>query len=182
MEHQPTLNMEARRLSYAEAKQVSIVDYLTSSGIEPATVRGHDYWYHSPFREERTPSFKVNAHLNVWYDHGTGEGGTILDLGARLHQCTLPEFLEKLSSQNQHVVSLHRVAVPVRTPENKLEVISVSELTDPNLLHYLKTRGISESTSKMYCKELTNDQFIPGKFKRVKVEADKSKDTKSKSS
>src|SRR5687768_15516479 len=97
--------MNANKLSFAEAKQIPITDYLSGLGFEPAKTRGYDLWYHSPFREERTPSFKVNTKLNVWYDHGTGEGGTILDLGAKLHQCTLSEFLDKLSERNYSHIS-----------------------------------------------------------------------------
>jgi len=145
--------MSANKLSFIEAKQIPITDYLASSGFEPAKIRGDDYWYHSPFREERTPSFKVNVKLNVWYDHGTGEGGTILDLGAKLNQCTLPEFLEKLSEGN-HGFSLHRHPRILAKPENTLEVISVGELGSPDLLHYLRTRRISESIGRAVCKEV----------------------------
>lgn len=145
--------MSANKLSFIEAKQIPITEYLSGLGFEPAKIRGEDYWYYSPFREERTPSFKVNAKLNVWYDHGTGEGGTILDLGAKLHHCTLPEFLEKLSEGNRNV-SFHRQPLTISKPETKLEIVSVSELTSHELLHYLETRGISKSTGKAFCKEV----------------------------
>lgn len=145
--------MEANRMSYSEAKRIPITDYLSGLGFEPAKVRGVDHWYHSPFREERTPSFKVNTKLNLWYDHGTGEGGSILDLGAKLHQCTLPEFLEKLS-QGNHNVSLHRQPLQIEKPESKLEVISVKALTDHDLIHYLNTRGIDIEIARKYCKEV----------------------------
>lgn len=88
------------KLTFNEAKQIPIVDYLDRFGIVPVKIRGNDYWYFSPFRDERTPSFKVNAKKNLWYDHGLGEGGSIIDLGARLHQCSLSQFLEDLSEGN----------------------------------------------------------------------------------
>lgn len=146
--------MNTNNLSYSEARRIPITDYLSGLGFEPAKIRGVDYWYHSPFREERTPSFKVNTHLNVWYDHGTGEGGSILDLGARLHQCTLQEFLEKLSQGNHDNVSLHRQLLPIQKPESRLEVISVSALTSPDLVQYLNSRGINTETAGKYCKEV----------------------------
>jgi hypothetical protein len=142
------------KLSFTEARQIPIPEYLYGLGFEPANVRGVDYWYHSPFREERTPSFKVNTRLNVWYDHGTGEGGSILDLGTRLHQCTLHEFLEKLSQGNHNRVSLQRQHLPNEKPENKLEVISVKALTSPDLVHYLDSRGINIEIASKYCKEV----------------------------
>jgi len=145
--------MRAKKLSFAEAKQIPITKYLAGLGIEPAKIRGDDHWYHSPFREERTPSFKVNTKLNVWYDHGSGEGGTILDLGAKLYQCSLSEFLQTLSSENYNYVSFHRQP-PFQKPENKLEIINVRELTSEELFYYLRKRGISKSIAKEYCKEV----------------------------
>lgn len=146
--------MNNNNLSFESVRQIPIVEYLRSLGFEPVKVRGADHWYHSPFREERTPSFKVNTNLNVWYDHGTGEGGSILDLGAKLHQCTLHEFLAELSQGNHNNVSPHRQHLPIEKPENKLEVISAIPLISPGLIHYLNSRGIDKKTANKYCKEV----------------------------
>ena len=48
------------KMMCADAKQLDLVDYLASLGHQPAKVRNQDYWYLSPLREEKTPSFKVN--------------------------------------------------------------------------------------------------------------------------
>jgi hypothetical protein len=82
---------------FSDAKQIAIQDYLSRLGFEPDKIRGNNYWYRSPLRNERDASFKVNTRFNVWYDHGSGEGGNILDLGVKLYQCTVAEFLERLS-------------------------------------------------------------------------------------
>lgn len=142
------------RLSFKEAKQISIVEYLSGLGFEAAKIRGNDSWYYSPFREERTPSFKVNIKQNFWYDHGSGEGGTILDLGAKLHHCTLSEFLDKLSGDGYGKVIFPRQSSSIKEHENKLEVLTVAPLTDQNLLHYLSLRGISRMTGQTYCQEI----------------------------
>ncbi len=143
-----------KTLSFTEAKQIPIPEYLSRLGFEPTYTRGYDSWYHSPLREERTPSFKVNTRLNVWFDHGSGEGGTIIDLGAKLHQCSLSEFVEKLSNENLHTLSLHREHPKIHPPENKVEVLAVKELSDPNLINYLTTRSIDLDTASLYCKEV----------------------------
>ena len=36
-----------------------MIDYLSKLGYQPAKIKNNDYWYLSPLREERTPSFKV---------------------------------------------------------------------------------------------------------------------------
>ncbi len=43
-----------------EFNQLDIVDYLLLMGYKPAKISGNDHWYFSPFRNEQTPSFKVN--------------------------------------------------------------------------------------------------------------------------
>jgi len=139
--------------SFSDAKNISIVEYLRSLGCEPNKIRGNDHWYHSPFRLDKDPSFKVNTKLNVWYDHGIGEGGTIIDLGVRLHQCTVHEFMLKLSNLNLHNdFSLHQKTL--EPPENKLEVLSIKELRAQALTEYINERGIETSIAKEYCKEV----------------------------
>src|SRR5690349_17330610 len=87
-------------LNFSESKRIPITEYLAKLGFEPAKVRGNDYWYRSPLRSEKDASFKVNVRLNLWYDHGSGEGGTILDLGAKINSCSVVEFLTKLEGQH----------------------------------------------------------------------------------
>ncbi|MEP2670480.1 MAG: toprim domain-containing protein [Cyclobacteriaceae bacterium] len=146
--------MKAKHLSFNEAKRIPITEYLSRLGFESAKIRGNDSWYHSPFREERTPSFKVNTKSNVWFDHGTGEGGTILDLGAKLHQCTLYEFLEKLSNGNYGNVSIRQHPPSIDRPENKLVVVSAKDLTNADLINYLDSRGIDLELGRQFCKEI----------------------------
>src|SRR5690606_20783300 len=83
----------------AEARQIDLVDYLASLGHEPKKTRNNDYWYLSPLREEKTPSFKVNRRLNVWYDHGTGKGGDLIDFGTLYFNCSTSDLLNRLSQQ-----------------------------------------------------------------------------------
>jgi hypothetical protein len=73
-------------LSYSHAKQIPIQDYLSRLGFEPDKIQRNNYWYRSPLRNEGEASFKINTRLNVWYDHGSGEGVNLLDLGARIEQ------------------------------------------------------------------------------------------------
>ena len=62
-----------------EMKQIDIVEYLEKIDYQPQKINNNDYWYKSPLREEKEASFKVNRRLNVWFDHGTGEGGNFID-------------------------------------------------------------------------------------------------------
>ena len=55
-------------MTIAEAKQVRIVDFLARLGHHTQHIKSGQYWYLSPLRNERTPSFKVNDRINEWYD------------------------------------------------------------------------------------------------------------------
>lgn len=144
--------MSKQTLSFREANAIPITEYLSKLGIEPIKVRGHDHWYLSPFRKESNPSFKVQAKLNLWFDHGTGEGGTLVDLGIKLQHVSSKMLLEELTNGNyqSQPLSFHRND----PPENKLHVLSVNTLENKLLLDYLLTRGITKENAIAYCKEV----------------------------
>ena len=84
-------------MNCAEANQIDMVDYLNSVGYQPQKISGNDYWYLSPLRDEKHASFKVERNKNVWYDHGIGKGGSLIDFLMQMHQCDVREALQKLS-------------------------------------------------------------------------------------
>lgn len=153
-----------KNISCKEARQISIADYLKKLGFIPAYTRGNDFWYCSPLREEKHASFKVNTKLNIWYDHGTGEGGTMIDLGIKLHKCSIEELLKKLSG-DERSFSFHQPKLisdlnylknsnQKQEEESKIIIDKVAELKSFALISYLDQRGISQDTAKRYCKEV----------------------------
>jgi hypothetical protein len=47
-------------MTIQQAKEMDTVDYLSGIGHVPAKISHYSYWYFSPLREEKTPTFKVN--------------------------------------------------------------------------------------------------------------------------
>jgi len=141
-------------ITLEQAKATDIVSYLAHLGFNPYSIRNNDYWYHSPFRNEQTPSFKVNRSLNLWYDHGAGKGGTMIDFGIRFFQCSLPEFLEKLSTGSPAVPLSFEPHLPALSNDANITVTKEMPLTSPALLHYLKQRKIPVETAREFCLEL----------------------------
>ena len=90
------MNISNKPLTCAEVKSRDMVDYLASLGFEPTRISRQHYWYLSPFRNERTASFKVNRALNKWYDFGEGRGGNLIDFGILYFNCTVSDFLKQL--------------------------------------------------------------------------------------
>ena len=150
--------MTPQKINCNEAKRMDIVTYLESLSIKPEKVNGNDYWYLSPLRDEKTPSFKINRKLNVWYDHGLGKGGKLVDLGILLHHCSVQEFLEKLNTQGNSF-SFHQPVIPPQKSdefaEKKIKLIAANPLTDTILCHYLETRNIPVEMAKNYCRQVT---------------------------
>lgn len=67
-----------------EIRQISLVGFLENLGHMPVSRKGNDVWFRSPFRNERTASFKVDTQRNVWFDFGLGKGGDIFHLAGEL--------------------------------------------------------------------------------------------------
>ena len=141
--------MEIQRI-----KQIAITDYLQQQGYAPARVQGIHYWYYSPLRNERTPSFKVNTEHNQWYDFGLGEHGDIIDLVCALHRCTISEAIRLLSGAKQVAHQEFSFGGERKISERKLEILSAQPLTNPYLLRYFAERGISLSIANRYCSEI----------------------------
>lgn len=91
------MKTEKNNAAFKEAKQIDLVEYLSTLGFSPAKIRGNDYWYLSPLREEKTPSFKIDRKINCWYDHAFGKGGNIIDFGMYYFNCTDAEFIKNLN-------------------------------------------------------------------------------------
>ncbi len=154
------------KLTVAEARKIDMVDYLSSLGFQAIKTRGEDYWYFSPFRQEQTPSFKINRKSNIWYDHGSGDGGNIIDFGILYHRIDVRGFLELLTTHyRQNDFSFHPLlkkdstislvaGEKENTADSKIIVIATRQLSDKRLLHYLKARAISVELAGQYCQEV----------------------------
>jgi hypothetical protein len=146
------------KLSCAQAKQIDLVDYLASLGHNPHKVNRDDYWYLSPFRDEKTPSFKVNRKLNVWFDFGEGKGGDLINFGTRYLKCTVNELLEKL--RGCHPAQTFSFQPPSQAGEKKdtstgkILILDDRRLAATPLLQYLQKRCIPVEIAEQFCREV----------------------------
>ncbi|MEG1022832.1 MAG: toprim domain-containing protein [Flavobacterium sp.] len=149
------------------ANQIDLVNYLETLGHEPLKIKNQDYWYLSPLRNEKTPSFKVNQKLNFWYDHGTGKGGNVVDFGIEYFRCTVSEFLQLLNSksissgislslknENRQSSNLRIANEKKDNPLDKIVIVDVRILENKVLMAYLDKRSISQEIARQHCKEV----------------------------
>lgn len=144
-------------MNYEEIKRhISIRAYLAARGILPQWERGNRGMYLSPLRKERTASFSVSYDKNLCHDFGTGEGGSIIDLVARMEGCSEVEAARRLNERNTGTFVPCSVE-PLRANEptpSRLAILSDRELTHPALLGYLTGRGIDPAIARTYCREV----------------------------
>jgi len=149
-----------------EINQIQIYDYLKTRGINPARRYGGYSMYHSPFREERTPSFKVSEIRNLWIDFGTGDGGTLIDLAIRMNPgFNVSRAMAEIEASmlTDRIFSFHK---PMPTPSirkqlqvsdeaGRIIIYKIKKLgCNSALSDYIKARGIELKTASKYCKEL----------------------------
>ena len=145
------------------AKQIDLVDYLSSLGYQPTKIRNNDHWYLSPLRDEKEPSFKVNRKMNMWYDHGLGIGGDLIDFGKLCHKCSVKELLTKLENQSNGIISFHQQPAgekkDIHITEGKITVMDNREISSLLLIKYLHERNISLTIANRFCSEVDFDLY-----------------------
>jgi hypothetical protein len=155
-----------------EANQIDMVDYLNALGYQAKKIRGNNYWYSSPFRNEKEPSFKVDRNRNVWYDHGAGKGGKVIDFTMEFYKCNVIEALQKIAT-NKHQSPFqgnfkrppfHLHEKPTLSSSDAAETIikiiaAKQPIQDLMLCRYLKQRRIAKNIADKYCYEV---QFTNG--------------------
>lgn len=139
-----------------QIRRISLVGFLEDLGHMPVSRKGNDVWFRSPFRNERTASFKVDTQRNVWFDFGLGKGGDIFHLAGELTGSTgFMEQLEFLSGKSG-ILPLRPLQERKKIPRvSGFEDVKVTELSHEALKAYLKERGIDPAIAGRFCKEVS---------------------------
>ena len=61
--------------------------------------RGRDWWGLSPFKSEKSPSFKVNPETGLWYCFSTQQGGDAFKLVMNREGLDFPESIERVATR-----------------------------------------------------------------------------------
>jgi hypothetical protein len=143
-----------------EAKNVDLVWYLSTIGIEPVKENGRTAYYLSPFREEDHPSFSINKVENRWQDWGESHSesvpayGDIIDFVSRYDTCTTKEAIDKIVSGD--IIQNHKKKGSVNKLKEPAITIHSSEkkITSEYLINYLHSRCIDISFCEDYLYQL----------------------------
>ncbi len=143
-------------MNIVQAKQIQLEDFLAKLGYQSVKTDKNSLWYYSPFRKESTPSFNVNVYKRVWFDHGLGKGGNIIDLAMELYKSDDIHYLLKQIEKHASVIPSHRYQVESYRSDNQptFSCVEVFPLSTPQLLSYLSSRGIDYKIAMEQCKEI----------------------------
>ncbi len=147
---------ENNKFNCIEANRIDLVDYLSNLGYHPQKIKNNDHWYLSSLRDEKTPSFKINRKLNVWFDFVEGKGGNLVDFGVQYFHCSVSEFLTLRKNNNFYPFSFHpRMADEKKNiTDGKILIVNVQPLHSKHLFDYLQERQIALSIAERFCQEV----------------------------
>jgi 5S rRNA maturation endonuclease (ribonuclease M5) len=169
-------------------ENIAMPDLLAAFGHEPLeiTKSGNEYWYISPFRYEKEPSFHT-SYLGgkwIWNDFGRGDiagSGTVigfLELHENVNVSEALQILKNLFSQAgtsswQHLkttplfknIELSKNKAIVKSIEEKLVITQIKEtIWDKNLIGYLAgERCINHKLALKYLKHIKYTNVQTGK-------------------
>lgn len=139
-------------ISWEKLRDIDLVEFLVSIGYEADRISGQNFWYRSPLRQEKTPSFKVNRRLNRWRDFGTGKGGSIIDFCQEYYQRDFQGTIQLLSGH----INLPLRQIPDITTEDPspIKVTQAKSISSIALAAYIKKRGIPIALAEGHVKEI----------------------------
>lgn len=141
-------------------KTIPIIQILSKFGIQPSSIKGNDFWYHSWTRKEKTASLKVDTRQNLFYDFGIGRGGSVIDVTMQLlgfrEVGEALVYLESFEPSNntKHLQASSSEDNKRYYAEKGTEIKRVHQLKHPALLSYAKSRKVNLSYLIQYCNEV----------------------------
>ncbi len=141
-----------------EANKINLARFLIRNGINPQRQKGDNLWFCSPFRNEKTASFKVDTARNLWYDFGINTGGGMIDLLCKTYNVDVSGALLILDgthfdSLTSYVSESFSGLQEDSQNEPRIEILNLQPLQNLSLLSYLNGRKIKPAFAISYCRE-----------------------------
>lgn len=138
-----------------------IVDVI--SGYVSLKKQGSSYMGLCPFHSEKSPSFSVTPHKQMFYCFGCGEGGNVFTFIMKYENFTFPEavrFLaeragmtlpeEELSEEAKKKARLKKELLEIHKEAAKFYYVQLRSESGKRALEYFNGRGLTEETAKKF--------------------------------
>lgn len=165
-------------MNIEQAKTISILDLLSKLNIKPVRETHKEAWFLSPWRKEKTASFKVNKKTNTCFDFGHVPSDEVVrkkkawdpvDFACEhLQQTNEPHTVSDALRWLSNMGGLAPFIQPVSAPDEAqadgtLSVIKVKPVEDEKLIKYCESRGISANLTRQWFKQITIHNGKSGK-------------------
>lgn len=143
------------------AKRIPLAQILAKLNLYPTKQTEKESWYLSPFRNEKTASFHVHNHKNLWFDFGEGKGGDTISLvQAILQQLGQDDSVSAALKWLDSAIDCKIDYVPPTAHEQEeqppaLTLKSVSPIKNIAMKHYLEQRGIPLVIAEKFLKQVS---------------------------
>ncbi len=134
-------------------EQISILDAIGSY----VTLKKAGLYYKGscPFHHEKTASFTVSPHKEIFYCFGCHAGGDVISFISRIEQCSQLEAAKLLADRYQIQIPESTFTLDSKSPDKRKHYFLVNELVtqwchelllkSPAVLRYLHDRGIDKT-------------------------------------
>lgn len=136
-----------------QAREISIEKVLQNLGCEPVKSNTLESWYISPFRIEKTASFKLNQKLNRWYDHGEQKGGNVIDFLVAKFGFSIPEALKYLDPFSD-LIDFSFQKQKNESDASIIKIETIKPIQHIALIQYLENRKILKFKNIEQLKEI----------------------------
>ncbi len=137
---------------------IPIAQVAEALGLRPGQAKD---MFFSPARNETEASLHIDREKNLWFDHGSGQGGTNAGLVILARRCSRHEAYEFLRSLDPSVSENQTVKTPMASPliktsepDKSIEIRHVRPIRCYYLTKYLTIRKIPIELARKYCKEV----------------------------
>jgi len=125
-----------------QARGIPIEKILEKLGCVPTKSNENESWYLSPFRYEKTASFKLNRNINRFFDHGEQKGGNAIDFVIFKFGFSVSEALRYLESFENSFSFQKQNFKTSEVAESNIKIEKIGSIQHLALIHYLKGRKI----------------------------------------
>jgi hypothetical protein len=106
----------------------------------------------------------VDYTKNVWYDFGTNEGGSIIDLLMKMNSCSFNEAVRQLDNNTDNrttdcMYQHHNIGISQRCNADNFslhrnEITNIQPITHPKLIEWIQERKIDLNLANLYGREV----------------------------
>ena len=142
-------------MNIEQAKGICLPEILRKLGYLPVKQQNDELLFFSPFRSERAPSFKVSESKNIWYDFGLPGGGDIIKFATTYLQFHDEDYtvLRNMTGTIDFATTFKLTSKFEEERTATLTMRGTTQISNKNLIEYIKSRGISLELAQKYVEE-----------------------------